>query len=134
MIGGVIITHSPLADSLVEAAGSIAGRIENLKTISVKRDDSTERIRKELTASIKEVNTGDGVIIFTDMFGGTPTNIALSLLKEDIVEIITGVNIPMILKFVSYRSEKKLHELAIILKEHAQESIVLVSDMLKIKK
>ncbi|HLC17764.1 MAG TPA: PTS sugar transporter subunit IIA [Thermodesulfobacteriota bacterium] len=134
MVGAVIITHGRVAESLVGAAESIAGKLERVRIMSVKGTDTTEGIREVLAGTVKEVDAGKGVIIFTDMFGGTPTNIALSLLEEDRVEVITGVNLPILLKFVSHRTEKPLAELALFLKEYGRESIVLAGNVLKEKK
>ncbi len=131
MVGGVIITHGSLAGALVEVAKDIAGDMDDVKHIGIKSGDTTEEIRKALVRAVKAANTGDGVIIFTDMFGGTPTNISLSLLEEDAVEIITGVNLPVILKFVSNRKDKKLRELLLLLREHGAKSMVLASEMLR---
>lgn len=133
MIGGIIITHGSLAGSLVEVAEIISGKIERLKTVSVGNSDGTNGIRDKLFEAIKEVDTGEGVIVFTDMFGGTPSNIALSLFESGRVEVITGVNLPVLVKFINQRSEKSLNELALALKETGTRSIVLASDMLKDK-
>jgi len=133
MIGAVIITHGSLASSLVEVAETISGKIENIRTVSVQSTDATDGIRESLASAVDEVSTGEGVIIFTDMFGGTPTNIALSLFKDGNVEVITGVNLPVLIKFTGHRSDKPLGELAVILKESAQQGIVLAGDMLRDK-
>jgi PTS system mannose-specific IIA component len=134
MVGGIIIAHGKLAESLLKAAEVIAGKVENVPTISVMGGETTEEIRVKLEEAVKEVGKDDGVIIFTDMFGGSPTNIALSILKEGVVEILTGVNLPVLLRFLNYRSEVKFTDLVIQLKEHGQRSIVLTSDILKGKK
>jgi PTS system mannose-specific IIA component len=134
MVGAIVITHGSLAASLMEVAESITGRIEKVKTVSVMSSDTTESIRSALSGSIKDVNSGRGVIIFTDMFGGTPTNVALSLLEDGKVDVITGVNLPMLIKFIGNRTEKSLSEVALLLKEYGQKSIVLAGDMLKDKK
>ncbi len=134
MVGAVVITHGRLAVSLVKAAESITGHIERLKTVAVQDSDTTDEISGVLASAVKKVEDGEGVIIFTDMLGGTPSNVALPLLEEDKVDIITGVNLPVLFKFVSQRSDKPLGELALLLKEYARGSIVLASDMLKEKK
>lgn len=134
MVGAIIITHGSLASSLVEVAESITGKIEKVKTVSVQSSDTTESIRSALSGSIREVNSGSGVIIFTDMFGGTPTNIALSLLEDGKVDVITGVNLPMLIKFIGNRTDKSLTDVALLLKDYGQKSIVLAGDMLKDKK
>ncbi len=131
MIGAVIITHGSLAASLLEAAELIAGKAENIKAISVKSSDATELVRSSLTQAVKEVNSGNGVVIFTDMFGGTPTNIALSVLEVGKIEVVTGVNLPIVLRFLNHRGNRQLKELVTLLKEYGQKSIVLAGDMLK---
>ncbi|MBI5587280.1 MAG: PTS sugar transporter subunit IIA [Deltaproteobacteria bacterium] len=134
MVGAIVVTHGSLAASLVEVAESITGKIENVRVVSVRNSDTTESIRSALSGFVREVNTGSGVIIFTDMFGGTPTNIALSLLEDGKVDVITGVNLPMLIKFIGNRTEKRLSEVALLLKDYGQKSIVLAGDMLKEKK
>lgn len=134
MVGGVIIAHGQLAESLLKAAEDITGKVKSVRTVSVGQGEATEKISQRLEAAIKGVKKNDGAIIFTDMFGGSPTNIALSTLKEGDVEILTGVNLPVLLKFLNYRSEMKFAELVRKLKEHGQKSIVLASDILKGKK
>lgn len=134
MVGAVIITHGKIAEALVGAAESITGKMEKVGTVSVSSTDSTDGIRGVVSAAIKEADSGKGVVIFTDMFGGTPTNIALSLMGGGKVEVITGVNLPMLIKFVGHRADKELHELAVVLRDYGQKSIVLAGEMLKDKK
>lgn len=131
MVGAVVITHGRLAEALVEAAEAITGKVEKVRSVSVASTDSTEVIRALVSSSVKEADSGNGVVVFTDMFGGTPTNIALSLMNAGQVEVITGVNLPMLIKFVGHRSDKGLHELAAVLKDYGQRSIVLAGEMLK---
>lgn len=133
MVGAVTVTHGKLSTALVEAAESITGKIEQIRTLSVMGNDSTDGLREELLKAIGTVDTGSGVIIFTDMFGGTPSNVSFSLFEAGKVEVITGVNLPMLLKFVSYRTERPLDELAVLLKEYGKQSIELAGDMLKEK-
>ncbi len=130
MVGAVIVTHGSFAAGLVDAAESITGDTGLIKFIGVNPQDSTDEIRERLELDIKSSNDGDGVIVFTDMFGGTPTNIALSFLVEDNVEILTGVNLPIILKFLTGRKERKPSELVRYLKKYGVDSIVPASDML----
>ena len=131
MVGAVVITHGRLAEALVEAAEAITGKVEKVRSVSVASTDSTEVIRALVSSAVKEADSGNGVVVFTDMFGGTPTNIALSLMNAGQVEVITGVNLPMLIKFVGHRSDKGLHELAAVLKDYGQRSIVLAGEMLK---
>ncbi len=134
MIGAVIVTHGRLAESLVESAETITGPVDLMRSVSVKKSDTTEAIRDMLVRSVHELDKGKGVIIFTDMFGGTPTNVALSLMTEGRVEVITGVNLPVLIKFISCRAEKSLQETALLLKDYGQKSIVLAAEFLKEKK
>ncbi|MBI5560201.1 MAG: PTS sugar transporter subunit IIA [Deltaproteobacteria bacterium] len=131
MVGAIIITHGRLASALLEAAENIAGRAEGVRPLSVKDGGTAEEIMGMVRAALKEVDSGGGVIIFTDMFGGTPTNIALSLLKEGRTEIITGVNLPLVIKFLNWRDGVDISTLASRLLEHGRKSIVLASEMLK---
>lgn len=134
MVGAVVITHGRLAEALVEAAEAITGKMEKVRAVSVVSMDSTDGIRGVVSSAIKEVDSGNGTVVFTDMFGGTPTNIALSLMNSGKVEVITGVNLPMLIKFVGHRSDKPIHELAAVLKDYGQKSIVLAGEMLKDRK
>lgn len=134
MVGAVVITHGRLAEALVEAAEAITGKMEKVKAVSVASTDSTDGIRGVVSAAVKEVDSGKGTVVFTDMFGGTPTNIALSLMNSGKVEVITGVNLPMLIKFVGHRSDKPIHELAAVLKDYGQKSIVLAGELLKDRK
>ena len=131
MIGAIVVTHGELAGALVGAAEFIVGNIDDIVSVSIDKGDSTDEIRERLGHGIKEVNSGAGVIIFTDMFGGTPTNIALSFLDEGIVEVLTGVNLPILLKFINSREEDSISTVLRDLRECGRESIVPASEMLK---
>jgi len=100
MIGAVIITHGRLAEALLVGAVSIVGTAERVMALSIKGGETSDDIKKMLQEAMIEVSCGEGVIVFTDMFGGTPSNIALSLLDEGVIEVITGVNLPLIMKFL----------------------------------
>lgn len=134
MVGGIIITHGDIAQSLVRALEAITGPSSGLITLSVNSSDTPEDIKKSLSKAVKSADDGSGVIIFTDMFGGTPSNVALPLLGRDRVEIITGVNLPLLIKFCGHRSDKGIEELSVYLKEYGRSSIVLAGEMLKEKK
>jgi PTS system mannose-specific IIA component len=131
MIGAIVVTHGELAGALVGAAEVIVGKIDNIGSVSINKGDSTDVIRERMVRGIKETNTGGGVIIFTDMFGGTPTNIALSFLDEGNVEVLTGVNLPILLKFVNSREEDPISTVLCDLRQCGRESIVPASEMLK---
>ncbi len=131
MISAIVVTHCKLASGLIEAAEAIVGKIENVLSVSINKGDSTDEIRERIDSAIKETGQENGVIIFTDMFGGTPTNIALSFLSEGSVEVLTGVNLPILLKFLSNRGESSIADLVKDLRECGRESIVPASEMLK---
>lgn len=136
MIGAVIITHGDLATALLRSADAIAGDIERVLTVCVEGSESTEEIAAMLDDAVSRLSREDGIIIFTDMFGGTPTNIALTFLDGAAengsgVEVLTGVNLPLILKFLNKRRDSDFRELISELIEYGRKSIVLAGDMLK---
>ena len=133
MIGLVVICHEDMGMELVKAAEMIVGKIEAVATVSVKQESAPEMLRNEIQSAIKKVDRKKGVMLFTDMFGGTPSNIALAFLGEA-VEVVTGVNLSMLIKFANHRDEKTLSDLAKVVQEAAQKSIVIASQMLKGKK
>jgi PTS system mannose-specific IIA component len=133
MIGLVIVCHEDMGAELVRAAEMIVGRIEAVETVSVKQDSAPETLRDRIQGAIKKVDRKKGVMLFTDMFGGTPSNIALAFLGDS-VEVVSGVNLSMLIKFANHRDEKTLPELAKLVQEAAQKSIVIASQMLKRKK
>jgi PTS system mannose-specific IIA component len=133
MVGLVIVCHEDMGAELVRAAEMIVGRIEAVETVSVKQDSAPEILRDRIQSAIKKVDRKKGVMLFTDMFGGTPSNISLAFLG-DAVEVVSGVNLSMIIKFANHREEKTLVELATLVQEAAQKSIVIASQMLKGKK
>jgi len=118
MIGLLIVTHCDLGKELLNAAEFIVGSIEAVDTLSITQTVDSEKLRKTLERKISALDKGSGVLILTDMFGGTPSNLSLSFLKEGKVEVLTGVNLPMIIAFVQYRSNLTLKELA----QKAQEA------------
>jgi PTS system mannose-specific IIA component len=133
MVGLVIVCHEDMGAELVRAAEMIVGGIEAVETVSVKQDSAPETLRDRIQGAIKKVDRKKGVMLFTDMFGGTPSNIALAFLGDS-VEVVSGVNLSMVIKFANHRDEKTLPELARLVQEAAQKSIVIASQMLKGKK
>ena len=132
MIGIVIVTHSGLGEALIEAAESILeGPVESATAVSVDLSQSAEQMRKKIGAGIKAVDQGKGVLILTDMFGGTPSNLSLSFLEEGRIEVLTGVNLPVVIRAAKMRKEKDLGELAQSLQAHGRKSISLASGVLK---
>lgn len=130
MIGGIIITHVKLGEELLGVLELISGKQENFHTISITSPDKVDEAREEIEKAIKDADQGKGVLIFTDMFGGTPSNLSLSFLDESNVEVITGVNIPMLLKFVDSRHEKEIKELANLVMEYGRKNISVASGRL----
>ncbi len=108
MIGIVIVTHGRLAEEFLAAAEHVVGPQEGAKAICIGADDDMEKRRADILAAAKEVDGGDGVIILTDMFGGTPSNLAISVMEKANAEVIAGVNLPMLIKVASMRKEHDL--------------------------
>lgn len=131
MIGLVIATHSRLAEEFIRAAEMIIGPAKNASSVCITRKDSVDEIRVRLERAIDAVGgDGQGVLIMTDMFGGTPSNISLSFLSSENLEVLTGVNLPMVLKFFNSQDGIPLAELAGMLKAYGAQSISLASDFL----
>jgi len=132
MIGIVVVTHSGLGEALIEAAESILEeRLEAATAVSVDLRQSAEQMRKKIGAGIKAVDQGRGVLILTDMFGGTPSNLSLSFLEEGQIEVLTGVNLPVVIRAAKMRKDKELNELAGSLQAYGRKSIALASGVLK---
>jgi PTS system mannose-specific IIA component len=110
MIGMVLVTHGALANALRDAMEHVVGKQASLATVCIESDAEIESQRAEIAARMKEVNTGDGVILLTDMFGGTPSNLAMSMLGQPDVEVIGGVNLPMLVKLAKVRGNQGLAE------------------------
>jgi len=133
MIGGVIVSHGKLAEELLNALTIILGEAVNIEAISIGWYDDVEESKKKINESIKRVDQKNGVLIFTDMFGGTPSNLSFSFLKDDQVEIITGVNLPMLIKFVSLQRSYNLKDVAKKVVEQGKKNIHLAGALLKTK-
>ncbi len=110
MIGLVLVTHGRLAEELRSAMEHVVGAQRNVGTVCIGPEDDMERRRTEIRTLIGEVDTGDGVVLLTDMFGGTPSNLAISMMSRDGVEVISGVNLPMLVKLAKVRSSQTLGE------------------------
>lgn len=130
MIGVVIVTHSALADEFLMATQQIVGAVEGIEPISIDPSDPIEEVEARIKKGIKKVDMGKGVLILTDMFGGTPSNISLSFQQKGKVEIVTGLNLPMLIKLSTLREEKTLDELASFIKAYGQKNIHLASEIL----
>jgi len=133
MVGVLIVTHSALADELLLATQQIVGEIEGIEPISIDPTEPVEDIRDRIKKGIKKVDRGEGVLILTDMFGGTPSNISLSFLEGGEVEVVTGVNLPMLLKLATLKDEMDLKELASYIVNYGKRNIHLASEVLERK-
>ncbi len=103
MIGMVLVTHGRLAAEFIGALQHVVGRQENVAAVCIGPDDDMEQRRQDILAAVTEVDDGDGVVVLTDMFGGTPSNLAISIMKEAKVEVIAGMNLPMLIKLAGLR-------------------------------
>jgi mannose PTS system EIIA component len=133
MIGVIITTHGNLGSELIKAAELIKGKLEGVSYISVDQTNGMEDIKKQISSSIKKLEQGQGVLILTDLFGGTPSNISLSFLKEGKLEVVTGVNLPMLLKLYDKRQEMNLKDFSLYIKEYGKKNIYLASEVLSKK-
>ena len=133
MIGVLITTHGNLGSELIKAAELIRGSLKGIIPISVDQTKGVEDLQKEISTAIKKLDQGQGVLILTDLFGGTPSNISLSFMKEGKVEVITGVNLPMLLKLPDIREGTLLKEFAQNIKDYGIKNISLASEILSKK-
>ncbi len=131
MIGIVLVSHGQLATELLRAAEIIVGKIENTVAVDIDPKTSIDEIHKAVEGAIRTVDAGKGVLLLTDMFGGTPSNIGLSFLGTHRVEVLTGVNLPMMVKLPMARMAMPLEDLARHLQEYGQKNITIPGDMLK---
>src|SRR6185503_21097803 len=131
MIGVVVVTHGQLATELVNAAETIVGELPKFAAVSIGWHEDTEDARNEIAQAIARVDDGTGVLILTDMFGGTPSNLAMTFLAEGRVEVITGVNLPMLIKLASTTEPADLLQVAREMREHGRNAIWVASDLLR---
>jgi len=132
MIGVVVVTHGQLASELVNAAETIVGDLPQFTAVSIGWHDDTQDAREEIAQAIARVTKDtQGVLILTDMFGGTPANLAMTFLAQDQVEVITGVNLPMLIKIANTRETSGLLAMARDLREHGRNAIWVASDLLR---
>ncbi|MFB3902643.1 MAG: PTS sugar transporter subunit IIA [Acidobacteriota bacterium] len=130
LVGVLVVTHGQLASELVAAAELIVGEITHIVPVSIGWHVDVNESKKEIEQAIQTVNQGKGVIILTDMFGGTPSNIALSFLRKGELEIVTGVNLPMVIKLAQQAGTETVSELASLVKEQGQKQISIASELL----
>ena len=132
MIGIVIVTHCQLGEALIGAAEFIIGsRPESIESVSIDLSENAEKLRGKIDRGIKKVMGQEGVIILTDMFGGTPSNLSYSFLEEGHIEVLSGVNLPILIQAVNRRKKMELDQLAANLEAFGKKSISLASGILK---
>ena len=131
MVGIVLVTHPHLGEEFIRSAEMICGKMPRVLTVSIDTRKEVEELRRGIAEAIKKVDDGEGVLILTDMFGGTPSNMSLAFLQEDRVEVLTGLNLPMMIKLSNCREGRPLKELARMVKEAGQKNINLASEILQ---
>ncbi|HVF55197.1 MAG TPA: PTS sugar transporter subunit IIA [Pyrinomonadaceae bacterium] len=129
-VAGVVVTHGQVANELLAAAETIIGHIKHITAVSIGWHDDVDAASNEIERAVSRVSEGRGVLLLTDMFGGTPTNIASMFLKEGEVEVVTGVNLPMVIKLASQTGEESLTEVARRVRDQGREGIYLAGEFL----
>ena len=130
MIGLILVTHGRLAEEFVAAMQHVVGRQEGVATVCIGPNDDMEARRAEIAAAVKAVDSGEGVIILTDLFGGTPSNLAISLLQRGKVEVIAGINLPMLIRLAKARGCMKLGEAVVAARDAGRTYITIASEFL----
>lgn len=136
-VGGVIVSHGHVANELLAAAETVVGKLEHIAAVSIGWHDDVEKANEEISRAIRKVSSGGGVLLLTDMFGGTPTNISAMFLADGEIEVVTGVNLPMVIKLASQSKEITLAEMAKEVEEQGKQSIQRAAELLapqKLKK
>ncbi len=132
MVGILIVTHSQLGSALIDASEFILGkRPEALEAVSINLNENADKLRDKIAKGIKQVDRKSGILILTDMFGGTPSNLSYSFLEEGRIEVLSGVNLPILIKAANDRKKKQIVELAASLEKFGKKSISLASGILK---
>ena len=131
MIGVVVVTHGQLAIELVNAAEMIVGDLPQFTAVSIGWHEDVSDAQEDISQAIERVKGDDGVLVLTDMFGGTPSNLGMTFLETDKIEVITGVNLPMLIKLASLRSQPNLLEVAREMRDHGRNAIWVASDLLR---
>ena len=130
MIGLVLVTHGRLAEELIAATEHVVGAQRNVRAICIGPDDDMEQRRRDIVQAVDDVDEGSGVILITDMFGGTPSNLAISIIDEANVEVIAGVNLPMLIKLASARENESLKDAVTTAQDAGRKYINVASALL----
>ena len=129
-VGVVIVTHYRLGEAFLQALGMIVPEDPHFVSVSIDPNQSVDQMRSRIAEAIKSKDQGHGVLVLTDMFGGTPSNISLSFLEENSVAVVTGINLPMLIKLATIGDEKSLADLAIFIKDYGRRNISVASEIL----
>lgn len=129
-VGVVIVSHYRLGEEFLQALDLIVPEAPRFRAVGVEPKQTVEEMRSAIAEALREADRGEGVLVLTDMFGGTPSNIGLSFLDERRVEVVTGLNLPMLIKLATMSEEKPLEELAVFIKEYGQRNISVASELL----
>ena len=126
----MIVTHYRLAEELLQAVRLIVGEVDHFRAIGLDPAMSPEDMRTRVDKALQEANSGSGVLVLTDMFGGTPSNVCLPFLEEGRIEVVTGVNLPMLVKLASLKEELPTHEVAELARDYGRRNISVATDVL----
>jgi mannose PTS system EIIA component len=130
MIGIVIVSHGNIGCEMVAATSRIIPEIRHMCGVSVESNDPPESIRQQIADAIRTVDAGDGVLILTDMFGGTPSNVCLSFLAPSTIEVVSGFNLPMLIKLANLKPDADFQETIHFIQQYGQRNIVIASEVL----
>ena len=131
MVGIVLVTHGKIGEEMIRAALSIVKEKPPLRGVSLEHGEEVETMRRKIQEAIAQVDQGHGVLLLSDMFGGTPSNLCLSFLEEGKTEVVTGVNLPMLIKLASLKEDRPLLEIATFIKTYGQKNIARAGEVLK---
>ncbi len=130
MIGMVLVTHGRLAEELIAATEHVMGKQENIAAVCIGPDDDMEQRRQDILKCVEQVDTGNGTILLTDMFGGTPSNLAISVMEKAKIEVIAGVNLPMLIRLATVRDTQSMQDAASSAQEAGRKYINVASRLL----
>jgi len=131
MVGIIVVSHGRLAEALISSVEFLVGNLQKIKGVSIWPKDKEKEVKERIQQKMIEVDDGDGVVILTDILGGTPTNLSLSFLEDEKVEVVTGVNMPMLLTLSSYRKGRSLREIGKLVKKSGRRGIILAKELLR---
>ncbi len=131
MVGLLLVSHGTIAESLLEVSSKILGKVEGVRAVCLTDITDEEKIMKAIEKARRELDQGEGILVLTDMFGGTPSNLCFSLLEDEKIEVLTGMNLPMILKILSFSERSDLGKLARVAMDCGRENIYLAREILE---